>query len=148
MNIILYHNTIPLNHAARNLSQSATLTGTLREGCNILNPDIRVNYNVGYLQCNYAYIADFGRYYYFREPPTIEGDIMTIKLHADALYNYLQTIMKSQCIAERSSSKFNLYLADPALNGETKYHYFSRAFTGGHEFTPEQGTYILSVAGR
>lgn len=148
MNIILYHNTIPLNHTARDLSTPATLTGTLREGCDILNPVIRVEYNVGYLQCNYAYIPDYGRYYYFKEPPTIEGDIMVIKLHADALYNYLNVIMNSNCIAERSSSRFNLYLADPALSGETKYHYYSRAFVGGHEFTPEQGTYILSVAGR
>lgn len=145
MQIILYNQTIPLNHAARNLTQPATLTGTLREGCDILNPDIRVNYNVGYLQCNYAYIADFGRYYYFREPPTIEGDIMTIKLHADALYNYLQIILKSQCIAERSASNYELMLEDSAVSALSGYDVFSRSLP--YEFRPDMGRYVLAVAG-
>lgn len=145
MNITLYHNTMPLDHISRTFTQAATLTGTLREGCNILNPDIRVKYNVGYLQCNYAYIADFGRYYYFREPPTIEGDLMTIHLKADTLYNYRDVILKSYCIAERSTSNFELMLEDSAVSAVAGYDVFSRSLP--YSFRPEQGIYVLTVAG-
>lgn len=149
MQIIFYNQTIPLNHIERNLTQSATMTGTLKEGCDVLNPDIRVNFNSGFISnSNYAYIADFGRYYYFREPPTIDGDYMVIHLHADALYNYRNLVLASDCIAERSSNRFNLKLKDSALLGETGYNYYSRSFEGGYSFQPNAGKYILCTGGK
>lgn len=149
MQITFYHQTTPLNNLSRNLTQSASMTGTLKEGCDILNPDIRVNFNSGFItNANYAYIPDFGRYYYFREPPTIEGDFMIIHLHADALYNYKELVLASDCIAERSSNRYNLKLKDSALLGETGYNYYSRSLEGGYSFQPDAGKYILCTGGK
>lgn len=147
MTINLYSQTIPINHMARNMTPVATLTGYLREGCSILNPDIKVEYNASYLGANYAQISDFGRFYYFREPPTIEGDTMILHLHSDALYNYRNIVLNSECIAERSSSRYNLKLKDSALLGETGYSYYSRSFAGGYEFQPGAGKYVLCTGG-
>ena len=146
MQIVLKRNTTPLNHAYRNLTTIATIDGILKESCDVLDPDVRVNYNPVYLTANYASIPDFGRNYYYREPPTIDGDFIILHLHGDTLMNYLNVALASECVAERSSSKFNLYLNDSALLGEVGYNYFQRKLTGD-AFTPESGKYILTVGG-
>ena len=148
MQIVFKLNKTPLNRAYRDLTTVATVNGNLREGSDIFNPVIRVNYNAAYYGVNYASIADFGRNYYITEPPSVEGDIMAIKMHADTLMNFLPIILNSECIAERSSSNFNMFLKDSALLGEVGYKYFSRSLEGGESFTPENGKYILMTGGR
>lgn len=148
MQIVFKQNKTPLNRAYRDLTTIATVDGTLKEGFDVFNPTITVNYNAAYYGVNYASIADFGRNYYITEPPSIEGDLMVIKMHADTLMNFLPVILNSDCIAERSSSNFNMFLKDSALLGEVGYKYFSRSFVGGESFTPGNGKYILMTGGR
>ena len=145
MQLTLSKNSKPINHTARVITEPVVISGFLREGCDIFNPEIEVEYNTAYLQKNYAYIPDYGRYYYFSDPPTIEGKKMILHLEADSLYNFLSVIMQSQCIAERSSSTFDLYLTDDAVASEAGYTYFSYSLP--YTFHPESGKYILAVAG-
>ena len=145
MQIILSKNTVPINHTSRTMSDPVTISGFLRSGSDIFNPEIEVEYNAAYLQKNYAYIPEYGRHYYFSDPPTIEGKKMILHLEADSLYNYLSVIMASQCIAERSSSIYDLYLTDEAVASEAGYTYFSYSLP--YTFHPESGKYILAVAG-
>lgn len=146
MQIVLYQNIKPLNHITRTFTLPVALVGNLRDGCDIIDPDIEVEYNSAFFSYNYAYIADFGdRYYYFREAPTIEGKKMILHLTADSLYNWRTIIMKSQCIAERSSSLYDVFLADSAVTDSTGYRYYSRSLP--YEFRPDYGSYVLFVAG-
>lgn len=127
------------------MSGAVTVTGYLRDGCTILAPEIEVSYNATYLIKNYAYIPDFGRYYYYTMPPTIEGKVMVLHLRADSVYNYAAQIKMSQCIAERSSSHYDVYLPDSAVIGEQGYNYYSRTLP--YTFDPANGEYVLTVAG-
>ena len=145
MQITLYSNTMLLNRLERTFNSPVTLTGELRDPMNVINPDIYVEYNASYLNKNYAYLPDFNRYYYFRNPPSVDGKRMMLLLHADALYNYRDLILKSDCIAERSSSNYNLYLDDDAIMKSSGYDYFSRSLP--FEFTPSAGSYVLICAG-
>lgn len=146
MNLVLYQNKTAVNRSTRALTQIASITGHLREGCNILNPDIRVEYNSAYLTANYAYIPEFGgRYYFFREAATIEGKVMVLHLHVDVLYTYRQQIMAAPCIAERSSSNFDLMLPDDAYAEEAGYYYHSLSLP--YTFRPDHGIYVLSTTG-
>lgn len=145
MNIVIYKNKTPLNHISRNITQVASLTGTLKEGCSIISPDITVDYKAAYIKANYAYIADFGRYYFFREPPDIGGDTMILHLYADALYNYRNEVLSADCIAERSSSNYDLYVDDSAVTSVAGYDFTN--FSLPYEFQPDRGTYVLMVAG-
>ena len=148
MDIIFYKNKSPLNNVSRVLSDAVTKSGFLREGSDILSPDVTLEYNSTFLTYNYAYIADYGRYYYYNGAPSIEGKTMVVHLKADSLYNYLSEVLAADCIAERSSSNYNMFLKDSALLGEVGYKYFSRSFTGGASFTPERGKYILMTGGQ
>lgn len=145
MQITLYNNTKLLNRLERTFNDAVTLTGELRDAMNVIDPDIYVEFNSAYLTKNYAYLPDFNRYYYFRQPPSVDGKRMMLHLHADALYNYRDLILKSDCIAERSSSNYNLYLEDDAIMKASGYDYFSRSLP--YEFTPDSGSYILICAG-
>ena len=145
MVINLYRNTKLLNRLERTFSAVATLNGHLRDGCDVINPDIMVEFNASYLNANYAYIPDFNRYYYFREPPAVDGKTMILMLHADALYNYRDLIMKSECIADRSSSNYSPYVDDDVITSESGYEYYSRSLP--FEFTPDRGSYVLICAG-
>jgi hypothetical protein len=146
MQITLYQNSKPLNHSSRTFTAPVTITGFLREGCDIFDPEIEIEYNAALLSYNYALIPDYGnRYYYFREAPTIEGKKIILHLTADSLYNWLNVIMKSHCIAERSSSNFELMLEDSAVSAVAGYELFSRSLP--YTFRPDQGIYVLIVAG-
>lgn len=145
MQISLYRNTTPINHLTRSLSLIGTLSGTLREACDILNPDIQIEYDASFISANYAYIPAFNRYYFYTEPPTINGKTMILHLHSDALYNYRNVVLISDCIAERSSSDYNLKLPDSAVTYESGGNYFSGVLP--YTFTPNNGSFILTVAG-
>ena len=146
MQITLYQNSKPLNHTSRTFTSPVTISGFLRDGCDIFDPEIEIEYNASLLSYNYAQIPDYGnRFYYFRESPTIEGKRIILHLSADSFYNWKSVIMKSQCIAERSSSNFELMLEDPAVCSLAGYELFSRSLP--YEFRPDQGVYILTVAG-
>ena len=145
MQITLYNQTIALDHMQRNMSNPVTVSGYLKEACDIISPDITLNYNGAITGKNYAYIPDFGRYYYFRKPPTIEGDIMELHLYADSLYNYRNEIYNANCIAERSSSHYNIFLPDNAILEEEGYIYHTGVLP--YKFKPENGSYLLTVCG-
>lgn len=137
-------NTAPKNRLFRKLTGELASTGTLKELCDVLNPIITMAYNAYHVNINYAYIADFGRYY-FVENYVIDGDLVHIKLHVDVLYTYRNVIMNSQCIAARSSSNYNVNLVDNMIQAEEGYRYNITQLP--YEFDPSSGSYILMVTG-
>ena len=146
MQITLYTQTKPYNSIARNMINPVIVAGILRDDCDILNPEIEIEYNATNANKNYAYIPDFGgRFYYFRKPPTINGKKIILHLHGDSLYNYRNVIYNSYCVAERSSSNYDLMLPDSVVMGEQGYNIFNRVLP--YKFTPDQGEYILTIAG-
>lgn len=145
MTVFLYSQSKPYNAIARNMTGEITVSGTLREPCDVFNPEIELEYNSTYLIKNYAYIPEFGRYYYYKEPPTITGNRIVLHLHGDSLYNFRNSVYASQCIAERSSSHYDLMLPDSVVLGEQGYTVFNRVLP--YQFTPNNGQYILTIAG-
>lgn len=145
MQITLYTQTKPYNSTARNMTAPVVVSGFLRDECNIFNPNIEIEYNPEYINKNYAYIPEYGRYYYFKESPTIKGKRMILHLHGDSLFNFRNNIYASYCVAERSSSNYDLMLPDSVVLGEQGYNIFNRVLP--YKFHPEQGEYILTIAG-
>lgn len=143
--IIFYKNSVPLNHNRRTLSDPLQILGTPREAINLLRPEITVEYNAVIMSYNYAYIAEYNRYYSFSELPTVEGKTLKISLKADTFWNWKNIIMKSQCIAERSSSLYELMLEDTAVSAVAGYDIYSRSLP--YEFRADMGRYVLIVAG-
>ena len=147
MTIYLYQNTIPKSHIQRTFSNPLSLTGEphTNDSLDVLNPIIKVNYNAAILQYNYCYIPALNNRYYFITNMQIEGKTIKISLHIDVLYTYKNIILSSQCIAERSSSMYDVMMTDAAVTESAGYRYYSRSLP--YEFEPGSGSYILFVAG-
>lgn len=144
MQIDFYKNTVPKNRLYRNLTGHLVATGHLIDACDVLNPVIKMAYNAYHININYCYISDFARYY-FIEKYVIEGDTVTLYMHVDVLYTYRLTILNSQCIAERSSSHYNVNLNDNMIQAEQGYRYNVSQLP--YTFDPSTGSYILMVTG-
>lgn len=98
-----------------------TLTGEYRGEVNILNPVIRISPTTNattvkiLTECNYAYIATLGRYYYVNDITAIAKDVIEIRLAVDVLYSWRTAIKAQQVIVSRNEEQFSLYLDDPVL---------------------------------
>lgn len=111
MNIKLYKTTDPVNVLTKTLTDETSKTGTLKENCDILSPSILFGFNP--IAYNYAYIEDFGRYYFVGKPINEGASLWRVDLTVDPLMSWQAGIKASPCIAAKSSSAYNLYLNDP-----------------------------------
>ena len=60
--------------------------------CSILQPTLEIDANTTLYEYNYAYIPDFGRYYYMSAPTLTTGGKMIVQLSVDVLKTYANSI--------------------------------------------------------
>ena len=121
----------------------ATVKGTLKSDCDILHPEIELEYNASIVSANYMYIQDFGRYY-FLSPPTLSTQRMFFKGEVDPLMSWNSSIKNLTCVISRQEKRFNLYLNDGNFHLLQKKQISSIVFP--QSFTTD-GSYILAVGG-
>lgn len=109
MNIILYVNSSEKNKIGKTLTDEHTLSGTLREGVDIITPSILVEAEdlTGY---NYARIPSFHRYYFIRSIESVRNGLWRLNLEVDVLESF-KTAIKYQ----------KVILADSEENGANNY---------------------------
>ena len=85
MELILYTNESADNVVTKNITTLVTINGTLREQCSIIDPVITVSDSVVNnsiaAACNYAKIAQFGRYYFVNNIVSV-GKFWEIHMHS------------------------------------------------------------------
>ena len=112
MIINLYNNTSDLRVVDKDLTLGVELSGELKDRCDIENPTILIE-GIAAINYNYAYIPEFGRFYYFKEPPAvIANNLVEIKLHVDVLKTYASQIRACKGIVRRQERQYNKYLND------------------------------------
>lgn len=148
MNIKLYQNASEPNRIIKALSLLTEMNGNLREGCSIERPVIQFDMSVSktpFMNCNYAYIQEFGRYYFITDKNTRYDDIIEISMKVDVLMSFSDTILNTEMLIDRSEEINTLsqpYIVD---NQRPAYNYpmvLTKAFSSGWE-TPK---YYLTVA--
>lgn len=144
MTINLFQNNSDANVVSKSLTAKGTVTGTLREGCSIIDPVIKIEGISGsdlpYL--NYLEIVEFGRYYYIRDIVLV-GKLFEVHCHIDVLETYKDQIKPLQAIIARNSEQYNLYLQDGLIKEYANPHIQIKQFPGA--FTEYE--YIFSVCG-
>ena len=142
MNIYLYKTADEKNRLEKTLSDEIALTGALREECDILSPEIKIESTANLSAYNYCYIPDFGRYY-FAEFKIIRTGLWTVSCSVDVLMSYKDGIKALPAIAGRNTSRANYYLSDSMqkvyANARVQTKLFPTGFSGA--------TYILTTAG-
>ena len=144
MVIKLYTNNSDVNVVTKNITEVASFTGTLREGCSIIDPVIKFeNFNRALVnQVNYAMVQEFGRYYFIKDIKLI-GNLTEIHMHCDVLSSFQTQLKALDAIIARNEEKYNLYLQDGIFKTYANPHISIIPFPDG--FTDFQ--YIFTVAG-
>lgn len=128
----------------------ATLLGELsahiKENTSIMDPVFEVAYSASYVDANYIYVSDWGRYYYITEPPTVGSQRMWFTCHVDVLNSFKSGIYELDCIVARqeNADKSQLYLNDgmfKAIQAKTVVPYpFPQSFDA-------DGSFVLTLGG-
>lgn len=152
------YNNEPMNKINKNLVGKFTLTGTLRDGCSIVDPEIlvEVTYPTDITVANYAYIGIWHRYYYIKNieayrSATVDGvqhQIWKVSMHCDVLKTFAEGIMGSPCIvAKTGGDDFNLYLPDPNFKRQQNDLHGLVNFPNGFETDEDNCWFYLTFFG-
>lgn len=146
MQLILYTNNSDDKVVTKNITQLVELNGTLRENCSIIDPIITVSSdnvnNAIAAACNYAMIAQFGRYYFVNDI-VLKGKLWEIHMHVDVLASFQTQLKALDAVIARNENKYNLYLNDGYFKTYQNPHVSIKPFPSG--FTDQ--SYVLAVAG-
>lgn len=87
------------------------ISGTLRPGCDIINPVIIIEY-AKIPDFNYIYIPNFKRYYFVNNIQIQSKNIYIISLHVDVLFSFKDGIKSNTAIVARNEFDFNPNVED------------------------------------
>ena len=99
----------------KTFSSSFSVSGTLRNQSNVVNPSIELNCPVGQIAtCNYMVIPEFGRKYYITDMTALGEELTLVSGHCDVLATYAQGIRQNTAIVARSATQgnWNLLMTD------------------------------------
>ena len=120
MEIRLYYNTSDNRCIRKNLINGLSLSGTLRDSCNLIEPVLNIQ-NESVIRYNYAYIPDFKRYYFIKKITSLRKGLWTIELEVDPLMSFKGDILALQVVVDKQSSDSigDEYIEDGSSVGAT-----------------------------
>lgn len=93
MNITLYENLSDNRTLNKNIINKGSLSATLKDNCDVLNPVLIVN-TFDFINVNYIYIPNFKRYYYILNTRVLTGQRVEVQCSVDVLMSYKYSIKK------------------------------------------------------
>ena len=136
------------NHAKRSNSTKLPTGGTeiacvLKDDCSVVSPVLELKTD-GYPTYNYAYISDFGRYYYVNDWSYNRG-VWSCTLSVDVLTSWRSNILGTTAFVEYSTSNYSMDYTDTRImSTQEKEISFSETPASLSPFS-STGCYILSV---
>ena len=144
MNITLYVNNSEKNKIGKNLTNDFSLTGTLRDATNIINPVILLELNE-IDNHNYCYIPNFNRYYFITDITVIRTGLFAIYLMVDVLESFKTEIENlSVILLNTQNVGINKYLPSQVFRNNVRAKTDIINFPSGLN---DSGEFILITAG-
>ena len=144
MNIQLCSNTSEKNKINKAITTGITLSGSLRNESNIVNPSITINIDNPTIY-NYAYIPEFNRYYFITNYISLRTGMWQINLKSDVLMSFKDSILSSEVLINKTETNGkNNYLSGSNWVNNCKTKTDILTFPNG---LLDDGKYILITAG-
>jgi len=127
MQVTFYNYTGDARKADKELNaiNNTAVSCSVQDGCTLINPIIKLNYNAAYFDADYFYIADWGRYYKMTNPTVDEGGRMYITGIVDPIKSFWSEISNSPVMVIRQENAGITLVPDEMLpiqqNRETVY---------------------------
>lgn len=142
--ISLYKTASENNRVVKALTSGKEMSGELRNQTSVLNPSIRIESADNISTYNYAYIPEFGRYYYISDITSVRTNCWIISLRCDVLMSYSAQIKSLRPIIEREEVGQSSGLIDSdmpiSINKKVQKYYFPKGFTKDIQ-------YVLTTSG-
>lgn len=143
--ISLFKTNSENNRVVKTLTDEKQLSGELRNQTSVLNPSIRIESADNISAYNYAYISEFGRYYYITDIVSVRTKCWVVSLRCDVLMSYKDEIRGLNVILDNTQETgLSNYLASPNWVNLVKTKTDIKVFPSG---LSEQGEFILITAG-
>ena len=129
---------------------SKTYDCRLKEDTSIIEPSILIVKEAAQsytdlLSYNYAYIADFGRYYFVRNVISVSNVLVEFILEVDALSSFKTDIGNANEYVFRSASSYDGDIVDSLYPTKGNTDLVIGDFTATAPFVPANTTYILGI---
>lgn len=113
MTVILYRNRTDNRYLTKDIVDAKTLSNVaIYDDNSIVEPILKVQASTIIAdKYNYAYVQEFGRYYYIKNTTVSNGYIL-LNLKCDVLKTYSSQIRACRAIIKRNENNFNFYLND------------------------------------
>ena len=145
--IILYKTDSRNNVLAKGLTNELKLNGTLRENTVITAPVITVEI-VGPFDYNYAYIADFGRYYFISKIEIQRDKLFRLELRVDVLMSNSTSILGSNAtILSSQNYSNNSNIIDNEYVFENKEDFDTHIFKKPGTLVPALSEDLFNISG-
>lgn len=144
MEITLCINTSEKSKIGKNLTSMKVFYGTLREETSVTAPVVLMELEnpTGY---NYAYIPEFGRYYFIRDMVSVRNGLWRVSMQVDVLESFKNYIMELDVILSDSENMgAENYLSGNVWKTKVKEKTDIINFPSG---LSETGYFILITAG-
>lgn len=143
--ISLFKTASENNRVVKVLTDEKQLSGELRNQTSVLNPTIRIESADNISTYNYAYISEFGRYYYITDIVSVRTNLWVVSLRCDILMSYKDEIQSMNVILNNTQETgLSNYMASPNWVNLVKTKTDIKVFPSG---LSEQGEFILITAG-
>lgn len=138
----MYRNTSDNRYLNKTLNILAeNVPCTFKDDTSAVDPTIIISPDAYNAACNYVYLSDTDRYYYVVDR-VFSQQRVELKLSVDVRMSF--NFSNCDCIAIRSSNKYNSYLNDDRYSqlayNRPVLHKFDNSFSKNNQF-------ILSIAG-
>lgn len=144
MQAILYSFEKRKNSTAVVSVSGSTVDLVLKAGTSVFKPTFELRTS-GYLNYNYAYVADFGRYYFINEQRLGINNYMELDCECDVLATYKLNIVGASAYI-RHRTKTNTQIIDTRLSMKTSATVASTTGAMPH-IDSQVGTYVIGVQG-
>lgn len=145
MNITLYKCTAENNRLDKTdyLTVMANYPDcTSRSSLSLMAPQILIEEDISVLsQCNYLYIAEFGRYYYIDSITAGAMGVYVLQCTIDVLMSFKADILQMQGVVERQEQRYDMYLSDGEIPIGARKNFSVYRFPG----SMNRSTHTLSM---
>ena len=122
-----YSNASDPKTVSKNITTISSYSVVLKDDCSERNPVVILSERPA---GNYAYISDFGRYYYIVDK-TFKGGVWEVTLRCDVLMTFADEIRALDAIIARQENLGNLYLKDDMMANQQNTFITNKKFAGG-----------------
>lgn len=144
--IVLQTNNSEAIRVDKALTDIVTLTGNLRDECEISDPSILIEAEYDDIKtCNYCTVEAFGRSYFIQKIDIVRSGLCRLTCHVDVLSSFKTQMRANKGIVRRAESYgvYNLYLNDGSLVSYQDPYILTQPFPSGFD----GACFILAAAG-